>query len=130
MYEDRTLTVLIVEDDRFICEALRRIMKNNFSCHVDVVHDGHEAWERVRDRRYDLVISDWNMPQKTGDQLLLDIRRQEVTRDLPFLMLTARSDKESVITAQKAGASDYICKPFRQADVVNKVSKILEIPTP
>lgn len=119
-------SILIVEDERFISHALKEIIRRNFSCdRLDIANDGAEAWMMIMNYQYDLVISDWNMPNKTGDELLVDIRTTAKTQGMPVIMLTARSDKDSVITALQAGATEYVAKPFKQGDILSRVKKLL-----
>lgn len=123
------LNILVVEDDQNVALAIEAILNKNFpgnkvvkaaSCRV--------AMDCLQADRYALVISDWNMPSRTGVDLLQDIRNGKRTCHIPFLMVTARSDKMSVVTAIQNGANDYICKPFEKDSLLAKVSKLLGIP--
>lgn len=121
----RTPVILVAEDDENVSIAMESILTRKFTCDVVVVKNGQEAWEKIQSCSIDLIISDWNMPYKSGDQLLMDVRKHERARYTPFIMLTARSDKQSVVTAVQSGVSNYISKPFRKNDVVDKVRQYI-----
>ena len=123
--EDSKINILVAEDDVAIALAIKTILKNNFNCDITVVNNGEEAWNKIKACQFDLILSDWNMPLKTGCELLEDIRKNEGTRSIPFIMLTARADKNSVIDAVKSGVTDYIHKPFDRLALIDKVKKVL-----
>ena len=116
------IKILIAEDDFAIALALKTILKNNFNCELTVTSNGEEAWSKIQSNAFDLILSDWNMPFKTGCELLAEVKSHESTKDIPFFMLTARADKNSVIDAVKAGVNGYIHKPFDRADLIQKIS--------
>lgn len=121
-----TVRILVAEDEENIRLALKTIVNKNLLCdEVIACENGQDAWEKLQTQTYSLVISDWNMPLKTGFELLEAMRSNEQTRNIPMLLLTARSDKSSVITALQAGVSDYITKPFDKAMLIQKASKLL-----
>ncbi len=124
--EKPKIKILIAEDDFAIALALKTILKNNFNCDLTVTSNGEEAWEKIKSSPFDLILSDWNMPFKTGYELLADVRNYDSTKTIPFFMLTARADKNSVIDAVKNGVSGYIHKPFDRADLIKKVSNALQ----
>jgi len=121
--------ILLAEDEENVCIAIESILTKNFTCDVIIVKDGELAWEKLLNIHVDLVISDWNMPKKTGDQLLIEIRENKKICNTPFIMLTARSDKDSVVSALMSGVSSYISKPFNKNDIVSKVKQYLDIAT-
>lgn len=118
--------ILIAEDDYAISLALKTILQKHINCHLTVVYNGQEAINALDGNVFDLVISDWNMPVKTGQQLLEHIRRHADTRYVPFIMLTARADKDSVINAAMCGVTDYIHKPFNREDLISKINRIIK----
>lgn len=119
------IRILVAEDDFAISLALKTLLQANLPCELRVAKNGADAWQQLQNFPADLVLSDWNMPEKTGKQLLADIRNDPKLKTLPFLMLTARADKESVIQAVKLGVSGYIHKPFNRADLIAKVKNML-----
>jgi two-component system chemotaxis response regulator CheY len=101
-------------------------LKTNFNCESTVASNGDEAWGKIKSSPFDLILSDWNMPFQTGCELLTDVRNNDSTKPIPFFMLTARADKNSVINAVKNGVSGYIHKPFDRADLIKKISETLQ----
>lgn len=121
-----TIRILLAEDEEHIRLAIKTIAQKNLTCdEIVTCENGQEAWEKLQSDNFSLVISDWNMPLKTGFELLEDMRSNDHTRHIPMLLLTARSDKDSVISALQAGVSDYITKPFDKGMLVQKASKLL-----
>lgn len=91
---------------------------------IDEANDGSEALGKLRDRKYGLVISDWNMEPMTGYDLLQQLRQDQNLGQLPFIMVTAEAKTENVIAAKRAGASNYIVKPFNAATLQSKIEAI------
>lgn len=121
-----SIKILVAEDEDNIRLALKTIVRKNLSCdEVIACEDGEQAWQALQEHDFALVISDWNMPNKNGFELLEALRQNARTRDIPFLLLTARSDKTSVINALQVGVSDYVTKPFDKDALVQKARKLL-----
>jgi len=117
--------ILIAEDDYAIALALKTIVGGNIPCELDMAGNGGEAWDLLQKKTFDLVISDWNMPVKTGAQLRLDMEQDPRLAAIPFIMLTARADKDSVVQAIKAGITNYVHKPFDRAKLIEKIQMLL-----
>jgi two-component system chemotaxis response regulator CheY len=79
---------------------------------------------KLRANEFDFVVSDWNMPNMTGLELLQNIRADAKLKHLPVLMVTAEAKKENIIQAAQAGASGYVVKPFTAATLDEKLKKI------
>ena len=109
---DRNTNVLIVDDYRTMLRIIRNLLKQLDFNNVDEATDGSMALQKLRDKDYGLVISDWNMRPVTGLDLLREVRADPGLALLPFVMLTAESKTENVIAAREAGASSYVVKPF------------------
>ena len=121
-----------IEDTRFLVvddfSTMRRIVRNllkelGFS-NVQEAEDGVEALAKLRVDEFDFVVSDWNMPNMTGIELLRQIRADAKLKHLPVLMVTAEAKKENIIEAAQAGASGYVVKPFTAATLDEKLKKI------
>ena len=120
------LSIMVVDDDTNITLALKLIINSHFQCDtIDTAEDGLEAWQKIQNGKYDLVLSDWNMPRMDGGKLLEMMRADPQTQNIPFLMLTVRRNVESVASAVKTGVNEYIVKPFDKATLIQKLEKLL-----
>lgn len=121
-----------IEDTRFLVvddfSTMRRIVRNLLKelgfLHVQEAEDGVDALAKLRAGQFDFVVSDWNMPNMTGIELLQAIRADEKLKHLPVLMVTAEAKKENIILAAQSGASGYVVKPFTAAVLDEKLKKI------
>jgi two-component system chemotaxis response regulator CheY len=120
------LRVLIVEDDPLTMATLKAMMEEMGAEDIYEASDGIAADIFIKEAALmiDFIICDWNMPNKTGFEFLKGLRK--IYTDLPFLMVTARADENSVADARKAGVNGYICKPFRYEQLEHKVKSILK----
>jgi len=123
---DLKMKILVVDD----FSTMRRIVKNILRQvgYVNLVEadDGATALDVLRREKIDFVISDWNMPQMSGLELLKHVRTSEEWKEMPFLMVTAEGQKEHVIEAVKHRVNNYIVKPFTPETLVEKINKIFE----
>jgi len=125
MAVDLDMPVLIVDDYKTMLRIIRNLLKQIGFQNVDEATDGQAALERLRQRQYGLVISDWNMEPMTGLDLLKEVRADESLRPVPFIMVTAESKTENVVAAKEAGVNNYIVKPFNAATLKNKLVAVL-----
>ena len=125
MSVDYSMNILIVDDYKTMLRIVRNLLKQLGFENVDEATDGGTALQKLRDRPYDMVISDWNMEPMTGLQLLKEVRADAKLKALPFLMITAESKPENVIEAKKAGVNNYIVKPFNADTLKTKLSSVL-----
>src|SRR6201991_4954230 len=112
MATDNAMPILIVDDYKTMIRIIRNLLKQLGFEDVDEAADGKEALGKLREKKYGLVISDWNMEPMTGYELLREVRGDEKLARTPFIMVTAESKTENVIAAKKAGVNNYIVKPF------------------
>jgi CheY-like chemotaxis protein len=120
------LKILVVDDASFIREMLKKNLRGCFpGCEVSDAPDGRKAQSMIRMTRFDLILCDWEMPEMSGEELLLWVRGNEATATTPFVMITSRGEKEFIVKAAKAGVSDYIGKPFSPETLAKKISKVL-----
>ena len=125
MAVDLNMRVLVVDDYKTMVRIIRNLLKQlNFN-NVDEASDGSAALRKLREGKYGLVVSDWNMEPMTGLQLLKEVRTDNSLKDIPFIMVTAESKTENVIAAKQAGVSNYIVKPFNAATLKSKISSVL-----
>lgn len=123
---DKNLRFLVVDDFATMWRIVRNLLKDLGFENVDEAEDGNEALSKIRESQFDFVISDWNMPNMDGLQLLNEIRKDEQLKTMPVLMVTAEAKKENIIAAAQAGASGYVVKPFTAATLEEKLGKIFE----
>ena len=117
---------LVVDDFSTMRRIVRNLLKELGYAGVDEAEDGVQALQKLKTEKYDFVVSDWNMPNMDGLELLKRIRADAALSKLPVLMVTAEAKKENIIAAAQAGASGYVVKPFTAATLDEKLSKIFE----
>jgi two-component system chemotaxis response regulator CheY len=117
---------LIVDDFATMRRIVRNLLKEIGHQNADEAEDGQDALKKLRASAFDFVVSDVNMPNMNGFELLRQIRADDALKSLPVLMVTAEAKKEDIITAAQAGASGYIVKPFTKATLEEKLAKILK----
>lgn len=123
---DKNLRFLVVDDFSTMRRIVRNLLKELGFTNVDEAEDGVAALHKLKNGNYQFVITDWNMPNMTGIELLKNIRADETLKSLPVLMITAEAKKENIIEAAQSGASGYIVKPFTAAVLEEKLKKIFE----
>jgi two-component system chemotaxis response regulator CheY len=118
------MRILAVDDSA----TMRRIIKNHLKqsgfTEVDEAENGREALVLLGRAPYDLLITDWNMPEMCGLDLVREVRKNEATKALPILMVTTVSAKEDIVTALKAGVNNYVVKPFDTATLQAKITQV------
>jgi two-component system chemotaxis response regulator CheY len=124
MSVDHTMPILVVDDYKTMIRIIRNLLKQIGFDDVDEAADGSEALGKMREKRYGLVISDWNMEPMTGYELLKEVRADEKLSRTPFIMVTAESKTENVIAAKKAGVNNYIVKPFNAQTLKSKIDAV------
>ncbi len=123
---DPTMKFLVVDDFSTMRRIVRNLLKELGYTNADEAEDGVVALNMLRANKFDFVVSDWNMPNMTGIELLKNIRADENLKNLPVLMITAEARKENIIEAAQAGANGYIVKPFTAATLDEKLTKIFK----
>ena len=117
---------LVVDDFSTMRRIVRNLLKELGFTNVDEAEDGQNALQKLTSQPVDFVISDWNMPNMDGLQLLQAIRANASLRHIPVMVVTAEAKRENIIMAAQAGASGYIVKPFTAATLNEKICKIFE----
>ena len=123
---DANLKFLVVDDFSTMRRIVRNLLKELGFQNVDEAEDGVVALSKLRGSQFDFVVSDWNMPNMTGIDLLKEIRADDNLKHLPVLMVTAEAKKENIVSAAQAGANGYIVKPFTAATLEEKLNKIFQ----
>ncbi|MCA3070869.1 MAG: chemotaxis response regulator CheY [Rhodocyclaceae bacterium] len=121
-----SMKFLVVDDFSTMRRIVRNLLKELGFSNVEEAEDGVVALAKLKNGGFDFVISDWNMPNMTGIDLLRAIRADAGLSGLPVLMITAEAKKENIIEAAQAKASGYIVKPFTAAVLDEKLNKILK----
>lgn len=105
-------------------DVISHILKQLGFRNVFTASDGVIAYRMIKDSNFDFVISDWNMPNMTGIQLLKAIRQNEEVKSLPVLLVTSENQKKQIMEAAKSGVNSFIVKPFSAAELENKIKII------
>jgi len=126
MAVNTSMRVLIVDDFSTMRRIIKNILRQLGFNNIVEADDGTAAWEILTKDQVEFIISDWNMPQMTGIELLRKVRASEEFGDLPFLMVTAEAQQENIIEAVQAKVSNYIVKPFTAETLGQKINKIFE----
>src|SRR5262244_3335928 len=124
MAVDLSMPVLVVDDYSTMIRIIRNLLKQLGFENIDDASDGSAALNKMRGKKYGLVISDWNMEPMTGYDLLREVRADPNLATTPFIMITAESKTENVIAAKKAGVNNYIVKPFNAATLKTKIEAV------
>lgn len=126
MSNPNDLKFLIVDDFSTMRRIVRNLLKEAGYANAEEAEDGVTALQKLKGAKFDFVVSDINMPNMNGFELLSQIRADEALKHLPVLMITAEARKEDIVMAAQAGASGYIVKPFTKATLEEKVAKIMQ----
>jgi len=124
---DPKMPVLVVDDSSIMFRIISELLQQIGFSDIDHALDGGTALEKLRAKRYGLVLSDWNMQPKTGYTLLRRMREDPATKSTPFIMMTAESKSEYVVAANKAGVNDYVVKPFTAQTLRAKIERIFDV---
>ena len=116
--------VLVVEDEAALATMLRYNLEKQ-GYRVEEAADGQEALTRIAETQPDLVLLDWMLPQMSGLEVCRQIRRRSATRDLPVIMVTARTDDQDAVRGLNTGADDYIAKPFSMDALLARIRALL-----
>jgi two-component system chemotaxis response regulator CheY len=126
-----TLRVLIVEDRPIMLKILRKLLASGGFRDIDEAINGRFALERLATKRYDLILSDWNMDDLSGFELLKAVRANPETATTPFILVTAEAKPDNIAAAQRAGVNGYLLKPFGADALTQAIQSALKrTPTP
>lgn len=119
------MKVLVVDDFVTMRRITKTLMKQLGYTNMVEAEDGKQALDMLqKDSSIEFVISDWNMPNMTGLELLQAVRADEKLKKLPFLMVTAEAEQENIMAAVKSGVSNYVIKPFTALTLQDKLAKV------
>ena len=117
---------LIVDDFSTMRRIVRGLLKEMGCNNAEEAEDGQVALNMLKSGKFDFVVSDINMPNMNGFDLLKAVKADDALKHLPVLMVTAEARKEDIVLAAQSGAAGYIVKPFTKATLEEKVQKILQ----
>ncbi len=123
---DSKMRILVVDDFATMRRIIKNILKQLGYENIAEAEDGKVALRALENQDIDFIVSDWNMPNMSGLELLKAVRASEKFKDIPFLMVTAEAMKENIIEAVKSGVSNYIVKPFTAETMREKIEKIFK----
>ena len=126
MAADTKMHVLVVDDFATMRRIITNILKHLGYETILKAEDGAKALQIMETEKVDFVITDWNMPNMSGLDLLMAIRASEDKKDIPVLMVTAEAMQENIVKAAQAGVNNYIIKPFDAKTLSEKINKIFE----
>ena len=122
----KKLHILIVDDMPFMQTFILRCLKTMFpSCICDAVSDGKSAIEKLRSKSFSIVLCDWELPDLKGDEILRWVREESAVKDIPFIMVTANYNKESIKKVISLGVTDYVIKPINCEILTRKIHSAL-----
>jgi len=123
---DKNINILVVDDFSTMIRIVTNLLKELGFTNIDDANDGSKAWPMIQSGKYDFIVSDWNMPEMTGIELLKKVRADKDLKDLPFMLITAEQKRSQILDAAQAGVDGYIVKPFTAAILKEKIDKIAE----
>ncbi len=121
---DPNIKILVVDDMATMRRIIKGLLNQLGYKNIEEAEDGKVALQKLKSEKFDFVITDWNMPNMTGLELVQEIRKDPELKHLPVLMVTAEAKKENVLMAIKAGVNNYIVKPFTAEVLKEKMEKI------
>jgi two-component system, chemotaxis family, chemotaxis protein CheY len=119
------MKILVVDDYATMRRIVRNLLTQIGFSDIEEAGDGVTALAKLRESKFGLVISDWNMEPMTGLQLLKEIRADNKLNSTPFIMVTAESKTENVVAAKEAGVNNYIVKPFNADTLKQKITAVV-----
>jgi two-component system chemotaxis response regulator CheY len=123
---DKKMPILVVDDFSTMRRIVKTCLKQLGFDNITEAEDGKVALEKMENLEFKLVISDWNMPNMMGIDLLKAVRGSDKLKHIPFVLVTAEGQKENVIEAAKAGVSNYVIKPFTADTLQTKLEAVFK----
>lgn len=123
---DYKMKIMVVDDFSTMRRIVKNVLKQLGYENIEEAEDGAQALAKLKNGGYEFMVSDWNMPNMDGLDLLKAVRADAALRGLPILMVTAEAEKEKVVTAIQAGVNNYIVKPFTAEVFKEKMDRIFE----
>ena len=125
MIQEQDLRILVVDDVESARSVIIRLLRKIGYDKIEEACDGAEALQRIQDQSYQLIISDWDMPNMTGLELLRHLRKTPEFSDIPFVLIAASAKKDQVLAAVKEKVSQYLLKPFTQLTLQEAIDNVI-----
>ena len=119
-------SILIVEDSKLQAAAVAKLFQQMGFKNVRCCYKAGDALTQMRESKVEIVFCDWNMPERSGVELLQDVRSDPGLAKMPFVMVTAHAEKEKVLAAVKLGVNDYVIKPLTAAMIEEKLGRLIK----
>lgn len=119
------MRILIVDDFKTMLKIIENLLRQLGFKNIDEASDGQKALEKLKENKYDLILSDWNMEPMTGFDLLKSVRADPATKQIPMILITAESKVENIVAAKQAGVNNYIVKPFNAVTLKEKLTAVI-----
>jgi len=123
--DNKTKNYLVVDDAPSMRSLLVAILKSFGITHIYEAADGNKALQILQEKQVDLVFCDWEMPKKDGLQLFKDLKGDDKTKDIPFVLVTSMAELDKVKVAIGSGVENYIVKPFKEDTLLSKINEVL-----
>lgn len=124
MQINQDINILIVDDFSTMRKIVRDLLEELGFKNFEEAYDGADAWEKLLNNHFDFIVSDWNMPNVSGLELLKLVRNNQSLKDIPFLLISAEAKRSQIIDATDAGVDGYIVKPFNSATLNEKIHSV------
>jgi len=121
---NKDIKILVVDDAPMIRRIMKNLLREIGFTNIEEAEDGKVALQKLKSGKFDFVITDWNMPNLTGIELVQEMRKDPKLKNIPVMMVTAEAKKENIILALKSGVNNYIVKPFTPENVKSKIEAI------
>ncbi len=119
------MRILIVDDFKTMLKVIDGVLRQLGFRNIDEATDGTMALEKLKENKYDLILSDWNMEPMSGLDLLKKVRAEATLKHIPFILITAESKPENIVAAKQAGVNNYIVKPFNANTLKDKLVTVI-----
>ena len=126
MAVNMSMRILIVDDFKTMLKIVDSMLRQLGFSQIEEATDGTMALQKLKNSKFDLVLSDWNMEPMTGLDLLKQVRLDPALKHLPFVLITAESKTDNIIAAKQAGVNNYIVKPFNAQTLKSKIENVFE----
>jgi len=123
---DYKMKIMVVDDFSTMRRIVKNVLKQLGFDNIEEAEDGAQALAKLKNGGFQFMVSDWNMPNMDGLDLLKAVRKDPALKDLPVLMVTAEAEKDKVVTAIQAGVNNYVVKPFTAEVFKEKMDRIFE----